>query len=129
MERTQYSTGVIWEEIVGYSRAVKTGNIIEVTGTIAVNDAGEVIGKNDAYEQTRFILQKIDSILKEAGASLSDVTRTRMFVTDITLWEAYGKAHHEFFGNIKPCTSMIGINQLINPDCLIEIEATAVICK
>jgi enamine deaminase RidA (YjgF/YER057c/UK114 family) len=127
MQRQNFSSGVIWEDIVGYSRAVRVGNIIEITGTVAANEDGEIIGIDDAYAQTKYIIQKIEKILNEAGANLSDVTRTRMFVTDISLWEAYGKAHHEFFHQIKPCTSMIGINQLINPDCMIEIEATAIV--
>jgi enamine deaminase RidA (YjgF/YER057c/UK114 family) len=127
MERTNYSSGAKWEEIVGYSRAVKVGNIIEVTGTVAVNDNTELVGGDSAYEQTRFILQKIERILVKAGASLKDVVRTRMFVTDISRWEEYGKAHGEFFREIKPCTSMIEVKGLISPDYLIEIEATAIL--
>jgi enamine deaminase RidA (YjgF/YER057c/UK114 family) len=127
MERTNYSSGAKWEEIVGYSRAVKVGNIIEVTGTVAVNDNTELVGGDSAYEQTRFILQKIEGILVKAGASLKDVVRTRMFVTDISRWEEYGKAHGEFFREIKPCTSMIEVKGLISPDYLIEIEATAIL--
>jgi enamine deaminase RidA (YjgF/YER057c/UK114 family) len=127
MERTNYSSGAKWEEIVGYSRAVKMGNIIEVTGTVAVNDNTELVGGNSAYEQTRFILQKIENILVKAGASLKDVVRTRMFVTDISRWEEYGRAHGEFFREIKPCTSMIEVKGLISPDYLIEIEATAIL--
>ena len=125
MARTNYASGAKWEDIVGYSRAVRVGNIIEVTGTVAVDEKGNVAG-NNAYEQTKFALAKIESILKKAGASLKDVVRTRMFVTDITKWEEYGKAHGEFFKDIRPCTSMIGINALIDPAYLIEIEATAV---
>lgn len=128
MERTNYSSGAKWEEIVGYSRAVKIGNTIEVTGTVAVDDKNELVGRNDAYAQTRFIIEKIEAVLKRAGASLSDVVRTRMFVTDISRWEEYGRAHGEFFGSIKPCTSMIEVKGLIDPDYLIEIEATAVLC-
>ena len=127
MERINYSSGAKWEDIVGYSRAVKIGNTIEVTGTVAVDANNEVVGWNDAYAQTRFIIQKIDAVLKNAGASLSDVVRTRMFVTDISRWEEYGRAHGEFFGSIKPCTSMIEVKGLIDPDYLIEIEATAVL--
>jgi enamine deaminase RidA (YjgF/YER057c/UK114 family) len=127
MERTNYSSGAKWEDIVGYSRAVKIGNMVEVTGTVAVDANNEVVGLNDAYAQTRFIIEKIEAVLKNAGASLSDVVRTRMFVTDISRWEEYGRAHGEFFGTIKPCTSMIEIKGLIDPDYLIEIEATAVI--
>lgn len=129
MERTNYSSGAKWEDIVGYSRAVKIGNTIEVTGTVAVDANNEVVGLNDAYAQTRFIIKKIEAVLKGAGASLADVVRTRMFVTDISRWEEYGRAHGEFFGTIKPCTSMIEVKGLIDPDYLIEIEATAVIVK
>ena len=125
--RINYASGSKWEDIVGYSRMVKMGNIIEVTGTVAVNDKGEVVGKNNAFEQTKFIIQKIETNLARAGASLKDVVRTRMFVTDISRWEEYGKAHGEAFGQIKPCTSMIGVTALIEPDYLIEIEATAIL--
>ncbi len=127
MERINYSSGAKWEDIVGYSRAVKIGNTIEVTGTVAVDANNEVVGWNDAYAQTRFIIEKIEAVLKKAGASLSDVVRTRMFVTDISRWEEYGRAHGEFFGTIKPCTSMIEVKGLIDPDYLIEIEVTAVV--
>jgi len=127
MERTNYSSGAKWEEIVGYSRAVKTGNTIEVTGTVAVDENGQTVGKDNAYEQTKFIIGKIEKILKQAGASLEDVVRTRMFVTDISRWEEYGKAHGEFFKDIRPCTSMIEVKGLIEPQYLIEIEARAVI--
>ncbi len=127
MARTNYSSGVKWEALVGYSRAVKVGSLIEVTGTVAVNDNGEIVGENNAYEQTRFILQKIERILIEAGAGLDSVIRTRMFVTDISQWQEYGRAHNEFFKIIRPCTSMIEISRLISPQCMIEIEATAVV--
>ena len=126
MKRTNYSSGAKWEEIVGYSRAVKIGNTIEITGTVAVDDNSELVGGNNAYEQTKFILQKIEKVLERAGASLKDVVRTRMFVTDISRWEEYGRAHGEFFKDIKPCTSMIEVKGLIAPEYLIEIEATAV---
>src|SRR5689334_659548 len=126
MERTNYSSGVIWEDIVGYSRAVKVGNIIEVTGTVAADDNTELVGGDSAYEQTKFIIEKIEKVLVKAGASLKDVVRTRMFVTDISRWEEYGKAHGEFFWDIKPCTSMIEVKGLISPDYLVEIEATAI---
>lgn len=127
MERTNYSSGAKWEDIVGYSRAVKIGNIIEVTGTVSVDKESNLVGGDSAYEQTRFIIQKIEKVLMNAGASLKDVVRTRMFVTNISRWEEYGKAHGEFFKDIKPCTSMIEIKGLIAPEYLIEIEATAII--
>jgi enamine deaminase RidA (YjgF/YER057c/UK114 family) len=125
--RTNYSSGAPWEEIVGYSRAVKIGNTIEVTGTVAVDEHGNVVGKNDPYAQTIFIIRKIEGVLRNAGASLNDVVRTRMFVTDISQWEQYGKAHGEFFGTIRPCTTMVEVSSLIAPEYLIEIEATAII--
>src|SRR5690349_8496097 len=100
MERTNYSSGAKWEDIVGYSRAVKIGNTVEVTGTVAVDDNGNVVGKNDPYQQTDFIIRKIEKVLAQAGATLQDVVRTRMFVTDISRWEAYGAAHGAYFKNI-----------------------------
>lgn len=127
MARTNYSSGAKWEDFVGYSRAVRVGNIIEVTGTVAVNDDGEVVGNDDPYEQARFVIRKIENVLQRAGASLRDVVRTRMFVTDISKWEEFGKAHGEFFKEIKPCTSMIEVSGLIDPAFLIEIEATAIL--
>lgn len=127
MARTNYSSGAVWEDVVGYSRAVRVGNIVEVTGTVAVDDNGDVVGKEDHYEQAKFVIQKIEKILQRAGASLQDVVRTRMFVTDISKWEEYGRAHGEFFKDIKPCTSMIEISALIDAAFLIEIEATAII--
>lgn len=127
MDRLNYSSGAKWENIVGYSRAVKIGNVIEVTGTVAVDDNNNLVGANSAYEQTKFIIQKIEKVLIHAGASLKDVVRTRMFVTDISRWEEYGKAHGEFFKEIKPCTTMVEVSKLIAPEYLIEIEATAII--
>ena len=126
MQRTNYSSGARWENIVGYSRAVKIGNIVEVTGTVAVDENSLLVGKDDAYAQTRFIIEKIEKVLQQAGASLKDVIRTRMFVTDISRWEEYGKAHGKFFKDIKPCTSMIEVSALIEPGYLIEIEASAI---
>lgn len=127
MERKNFSSGAKWEEIVGYSRAVRIGNIIEVTGTVAVDDAGKLVGNDSAYEQTKFIIEKIEKVLQRAGGSLKDVIRTRLFVTDISLWAEYGRAHGEFFKDIRPCTSMIEISRLIEPEYMIEIEATAVL--
>ena len=124
--RTNYGTGAKWEDIIGYSRAVKVGNIIEVTGTVAADENG-IVAKDDAYEQTKFIIKKIEAVLQRAGASLEDVVRTRMFVTDVTRWEEYGRADGEAFGKIKPCTTMVGVAALIEPGYLIEIEATAIV--
>lgn len=129
MERTNYSSSSKWENIVGYSRAVKVGNIIEVTGSVAVDANGNLVGGDSAYEQTKFIIQKIEKVLQQAGAALKDVVRTRMFVTNISLWEEYGRAHGEFFREIKPCTSMVEVSKLISPEYLIEIEATAIVIE
>ncbi len=128
MKRTNISSGAKWENIVGYSRAVRVGNIIEVSGTAPV-DGDKIIGAGDAYAQTKFCLQKIEKALIEAGTSLNDVVRNRMFVTDISLWEEYGKAHGEFFRDIKPVTSMVEVKALIDPEMLVEIEATAIILE
>lgn len=129
MERTNYSSGAKWEDIVGYSRAVKIGNIIEVTGTVSVDENSMLVGKDDAYGQTKYILEKIKTVLEHAGASMQDVVRTRIFVTDISRWEEYGRAHGEYFRNIKPCTSMIEVSALIAPEYLVEIEATAIMAS
>jgi len=126
MERTNYSSGAQWEDIVGYSRAVKIGNIIEVSGTTAVENR-TLIGKNDAYLQTKTILQKIEKVLHEAGVSMKNVIRTRMYVTDIRQWEAIGRAHGEFFKDIKPASAMVEVSALIDPDMLVEIEVTAIL--
>jgi len=127
MSRINYSSGSKWEDIVGYSRAVKIGNIIEVTGTVASGEDGNVVGKDDAYEQTKFIYQKIENVLQRAGAAMKDVVRVRMFVTDISRWQEYGRAHSEFFKDIKPCNTMVEVRALIEPQYLIEIEATAIL--
>ena len=126
MQRTNYSSGAQWESLVGYSRAVKIGNIVEVTGTVAVDENSVLVGGNNAYEQTIFIIRKIEKVLQNAGFSLKDVVRTRMFVTDISRWEEYGRAHGEFFKDIRPCTTMVEVKALIGPEYLIEIEATAI---
>lgn len=128
MKRKNISSGAKWEDIVGYSRAVRIANIVEVSGTAPV-DGDKIIGIGNAYEQAKYCLQKIELALNEAGATLNDVVRTRMFVTDISLWEEFGKAHGEFFKEIKPVTSMIEIKSLIDPQMLIEIEATAVVSE
>ena len=124
--RQNIGSGTPWENIVGYSRAVRVGNIIEVAGTTAM-DGDTLIGKGDVYAQTVFIFKKIEKALIEAGASLNDVVRTRMFIVDISRWEEAGKAHGEFFKNIKPVSTMVEISKLINEDLLIEIEVTAVL--
>jgi enamine deaminase RidA (YjgF/YER057c/UK114 family) len=126
-KRLNISSGAKWEDIVGYSRAVRVGNIIEVAGTTAVDERGETVGINDPYEQTKYILRKIEKALAEAGASMKDVVRTRMFVTDISKWEEIGRAHGEFFREIKPAASMIEVKGLISPGLLVEIEVTAII--
>lgn len=129
MQRINYASGAKWEQIVGYSRAVKVGNTVEVTGTVAVDENNVLVGKDDAYQQTKFILQKIEKVLQRAGASIKDVVRTRMFVTDIKRWEEFGKAHGEVFIDVKPCTTMVEVSALISPEYLVEIEATAIITK
>lgn len=125
--RINYSSGSKWEDIVGYSRAVKIGNLIEVTGTVASGDHGEIIGEGDAYLQTKYIYEKIKDVLDRAGAEMKDVVRVRMFVTDISRWQEYGKAHSEYFSEIKPCNTMVEVSALIEPGYLIEIEATAIL--
>jgi len=127
MGRTNYSSGSKWEPLVGYSRAVRFDNLIEVSGTVSTDENNRLVGKEDVYVQTKYILEKIESVLKKAGASLKDVVRTRMFVTDIRNWEKVGKAHGEFFSSIKPCTTLVEVSALIGPEYLIEIEATAII--
>ena len=124
--RKNISSGSSWEDVIGYSRAVRVGNIIEVAGTTAM-EGDTLIGKGDMYAQTVFIFKKIEKALHEAGASLTDVVRTRMFVTDIARWEDVGKAHAEFFKEIKPVATMVEVSKLINEDLLIEIEVTAIV--
>ena len=126
MHRINISSGAPWEAIVGYSRAVKIGNTIEVSGTVAVEN-DQLIGLGDPYIQTEVILRKIENVLKQAGASLTDVVRTRIFVTDISQWEAVGRAHGAFFGEIRPCTTMVEVARLIAPEYMVEIEATAIL--
>ena len=116
-----------WGEVVGYSRAVKVGRFVTISGTVASDSGGEVVGRGDVYEQTRFCIKKIESALKELGCSLSDVVRTRIFTTDIGRWKEIGKAHGEFFSKIKPATSMIEVKGLIDPDMLVEVEADAIL--
>lgn len=126
LQKQLFSSGAKWEDIVGYSRAVKAGNVIEISGTTAV-DGVEIIGKGDVYAQAVFIFQKIEKVLQEAGSSMKDVIRTRMYVTDISKWEDAGRAHALFFKEIKPATTMVEVSKLINDDLLIEIEVSAVI--
>lgn len=128
-KRTKISSGSKWEDIVGYSRVVKAGNIIEVAGTTATDQEGKVVGPGDPYTQAKYIFQKIKTYLEKAGASIEDVVRTRMFVTDISQWEAIGKAHGEYFRKIKPAASMLEVSKLIDQELLVEIEVTAIINK
>lgn len=126
MERKNYLEGSPWEPKIGYARAVKIGNIIEISGTTAsVN--GEVVGKDDVYAQTKCILQKFEKVLAFYGAEMKDVVRTRIFCTDISKWQEIGNAHGEFFGDILPATGMYQITKLIDDNLLVEIEATAII--
>jgi enamine deaminase RidA (YjgF/YER057c/UK114 family) len=124
-ERKKYSTGLKWEFRIGYSRAVRVGERIYVTGTTATGDDGEIVGINDAYEQTMQTIRNIERALKALDVGLENVVRTRMFVTDISRWEDYGRAHGEFFGRIMPATTMVEVSGLIDPRMLIEIEADA----
>ena len=124
--RIKVSSGAVWEDVVGYSRAVREGNIIEVAGTTAVDEYGNIVGINDPYTQTKFIIQKAEKVLKELGCNLENVIRTRMYVTDISKWKEIGRAHGEFFGEIKPATTMVEVSKLISPEILVEIEFSAV---
>ena len=124
--RIRVSSGSPWEDIVGYSRAIRAGDIIEVAGTTAM-DGDKLVGKGDVYLQTRFIFEKIARALEEAGGSLQDVIRTRMYITDISKWEEAGRAHEEFFSEIKPVATMVEVSQLIDKELLIEIEVSAIV--
>ena len=124
-ERQKYSSGAKWESIVGYSRAVRVGTRIYVTGTTATDENSRIVGVGDAYAQAVQAIKNIERALKALGATLENVVRTRMFVTDISRWEEYGRAHGEFFGKIMPATTMVEVSKLIDPQMLIEIEADA----
>ncbi|MDJ0711315.1 MAG: RidA family protein [Woeseiaceae bacterium] len=126
-DRVRVRSGAPWESTVGYCRAVRTGPFVAISGTAPVGDDGAVVGIGDAYAQAQRCIEIIEKALKETGAQLSDVVRTRMFVTDISQWEAIGRAHGEAFGDIQPATSMVEVAALIDPDMLVEIEADAIV--
>lgn len=127
MRRQNFSTGAEWEATVGYSRSVRVGPFVHIAGTTAIDRAGEIVGVGDPYQQAMQILMNIQAALQVAGAELHHVVRTRIYVTDITRWEEVGRAHEEFFGSIRPVTTMVEVSRLISPEILVEIEADAIV--
>lgn len=125
--RYRFGTGTKWEEKVGYSRVIRHGNQVEVAGTVAVDAEGNLVGEGDMYAQATFILRKIERALHEGGASLKDVIRTRTYVTDISRWEEFARAHSEFFDSVRPVATLVEVSKLIDPRMLIEIEVSAVL--
>ncbi len=129
MQRQNISTGTPWESFVGYSRAVRVGNIVHVAGTTSTDDRGEIVGAGDAYAQTTHTLKRIEAALRAVGADRTDVVRVRIYVTNIDEWEKIGQAHHDFFQDVGPATTMVEISRLVSPDMLVEIEVEAILSE